>query len=275
MSFFVNLPLSYAFSQPELLEKFFQRALCPELGIDTDTIQAIPLAWHRETASRFQDAGLSCAVHLPFFDLSPGSLNTAIWLASQETLMRAVEIAHLYAPHHFVGHPSFDVTQHAHRQDEWLERSSLTWHMVMRAAPNIPLFLENVYEQSPLPLTLLVDRLAEICLHGRAGICFDLGHWHAFAGGSHKKDFSFWLQSFGNRINHIHLHDNDGTHDQHVGVGQGKIPFEAIFSALQQADIFPSITLEPHEEQALEDTFAFFAAHPHWQYLLGESDVNR
>lgn len=92
--------------------------------MDTVAVQDLPESWHRETAAMLRAEGLACGVHLPFFDLHPGSFNDAILAASRETLRRAAALASLYAPHHMIGHVSWDGSQHGADAARWLERSA-------------------------------------------------------------------------------------------------------------------------------------------------------
>ncbi len=264
MPVFVNLPLSYAARQPEYIEIFISRRVCPELGMDTYAVQSLPEAWHRETAARFRQAGLACAVHLPFFDLSPGSLNDAVLDATRATLRRAAELAALYAPQHFVGHPHYNRGEHEPRAEEWLRRGVQTWLDVLEQVPDVPLFLENTHERALQPILNLLDMLPA----ARTGLCLDVGHWHAFAQGWRNRDLAEWLELAGARLRHLHLHDNDGSDDQHAGLGAGSIPLEELFGVLAASGVRPSATLEPHDEGAFETSLAVLEQRGDWVAAL-------
>ncbi len=271
MPVFVNLPLSYAAQHPAYVDMFLARNICPELGMDTVAVQELSEAWHRALAKRFADAGLTCAVHLPFFDLSPGSMNDAVLDASRRTLRRGAELATLYAPHHMVGHPTFNRGEHEPRFEEWLRRSAQTWAGVLEAG-RAPLYLENTYERSAGSIVQLLERLGTGSQ--RAGFCLDVGHWHAFGGGSRRNTLSEWLGSIGRHLGHLHLHDNDGTEDSHAGLGAGSIPLDDLLMGIRELtdrwDIRPSATLEPHTVEAFETSMAYLAHRPEWSRALGE-----
>lgn len=254
---FVNLPLSWVAREARWLDMFIERNIAPELGMDTVAVQSLPESWHKVTASRIRDAGLECAVHLPFFDLHPGSLNDGILKASRETLARGVAYAALYAPQHMVGHVAWDEGQHASARDSWLERSCGTWQAVLEGA-SCPLRLENTFEGDPAMIAQLVTALPA----PRVGICFDVGHWFSFAGGARRNDLGRWLDAFAHRLAHLHLHDNDGSGDQHLGVGDGGIPWESLFSGLKARGVVPSATLEPHDETSFIRSMEWLEAHP-------------
>jgi len=50
---------------------------------------------------------------------------------------------------------------------------------------------------------------------------------------------------------HFHLHDNNGSKDEHLPLGNGKIDFYPLIGFLKKRKELPLITLEPHEEADL------------------------
>jgi sugar phosphate isomerase/epimerase len=272
MHYFVNLPLSYAAREEGYLEYFLEHRLAPELGVDAVSMQELGMDWHKGTARRLREAGLACAVHLPFFDLHPGSPDRNILSATRVTLAKALEIAALYEPEHLVGHPAYQPALGLVNFETWLESSLESWTMLLGAWPEgPPLYLENVYETEPEQLSALVAGLVAVSPGERVGVCFDAGHWFSFSGGARRRDLGRWLQILGPRIRHLHLHDNDGTDDLHLGLGRGNIPWEELFSALGRLPAPLTATLEPHSEEALLASHEFFAAHPDYFVRLGKA----
>jgi len=70
------------------------------------------------------------------------------------------------------------------------------------------------------------------------GVCLDTGHAHL--GG----DVAEWIRALGRRIIAIHLHDNDGTGDQHLPPGEGSIDWASVGDALREIGFSEPITLE-------------------------------
>ncbi len=258
--FFVNLPLSYVARDRWYLNEFIERRLAPELGLDAEIIAQADPAWHRETAAALRKAELPCAVHLPFFDLQPGSRDEYILQATRRRLESVRDIVGIYGPRHMIAHGGH-THLYADSRREWLERAVSTWSGFMRSWPgHPPLYLENVYEADPQPLQ---DLLAGLAGHN-AGVCFDAGHWHSFSGGCRKKNLSGWIAALGPYVKHLHLHDNDGSLDGHLGLGQGTIPWEALFAELAKSAVHPGVTIEPHTAQDLGHSLDFMQRHPAW-----------
>lgn len=70
------------------------------------------------------------------------------------------------------------------------------------------------------------------------GICYDAGHCHA-----HFKDKFNW-ELFKDKIFAVHLHDNDGTEDQHLMPFDGTIKWKEVINNLKNANYAGPITLE-------------------------------
>jgi len=59
--------------------------------------------------------------------------------------------------------------------------------------------------------------------------CLDIGHVNACA----KEDVLHWIELLGNRIGHVHLHNNFGVKDEHNGINNGNLDIKAITSYLK------------------------------------------
>lgn len=278
--FYVNLPLRYIAAQSPHFERFlkFHRerghkenvargedAAGPEfgleLGLDAAAMENLPLSWHQELAARLTELGVGRSLHLPFQDLAPGSADPLIREASRERLAAAVAMAQVYAPAHMVGHPIYNADSWDHDVQRWAACSADSWTAIMNSWPeHPPLYLENIFEQEPEPLALLMETLRD---RGRdPGICFDVGHWHSFSKGGKRRNLKQWIATLAPWIRHLHLHDNDGSSDAHKGLGQGGIDFPQFFALLQAHQVRPSVTFEPHDEESFLHTLDYLANNP-------------
>jgi len=260
MPCYINLPLRWVHEQPAWTDWFVNGRIAPELGLDAESI-ALPDSWHRKIAAQFVDAGLSCAVHLPFWDVDPSDFDAQKAARARDALQRGAELALMYNARHMVGHPYYR-TKHAEKiMDTWLESSCRIWPELPRIA-GAPLFLENTYETSPDAITALVELLQEDAAVGPGiGVCFDVGHWHSFGGKSTPEELDPWLDRFCPFSLHLHLHDNDGSSDQHLGMGTGGIPYDALWTKLDARKKRITATLEPHNTEAFAASIAWMDAH--------------
>jgi sugar phosphate isomerase/epimerase len=253
--FFVNLPLSYAARDPELVRLFIDRRIHPELGLDLESLAFDP-SWHVDLAHRLTEADIVPAVHLPFWDLAPGSPDPLIREATRSRLAQAFEMARVYAPAHIVGHCALPRDDAEH---DWIERAAAMWRELLDGwEGHPPLHLENTYETAPGHIARLIDAI------GRpgVGVCFDVGHWFTFGLGKHEQSLQRWVNGLDGRISHLHLHDNAGRRDEHLAMGKGGIPFGLLFELLAAHGSTPSATLEPHTVEDFQGSVEFIRANP-------------
>lgn len=72
------------------------------------------------------------------------------------------------------------------------------------------------------------------------GLCFDSGHNHAHF----NDDFNF--EFFKGRIFAVHMHDNNGTHDEHLLPFDGTINWDYVVNKLKECNYEGPVTLEIH-----------------------------
>ena len=235
------------------LDFLLEKGIPPEVGLQHGGSD-FSAAEHKETAARIKDHGLACAIHLPFYDVVPGSADRKVQAKSRDILLRAVEIAEWYGADHLIGHPEFYppddslLAQGRREQDAadrpteiWLEQSVKAWGEVMQNTGS-RLYLENTNDQTPEAILTLLERLPD-----QAAMCFDIGHWFMAADGIGLNNLPEWLTAVAPRLGHLHLHDNHGQADEHLGIGQGLIDYGPFLNFLAEHNLRPSYTLEAHQ----------------------------
>ncbi|MCK9229665.1 MAG: sugar phosphate isomerase/epimerase [Syntrophales bacterium] len=246
----VNMPYRF------LIERYFpvvlEEGIHLEIGFDCFALDGYSREHFRETAKILQDAGLEITFHAPFYDLRPGALDEKIREVTAARLAQVFDLVPFFNPRSVVCHAAFDRRYYVSNEEAWLENSIRTWTPLVRRAGELgtSLMLENVYEDRPDELKVLLEYLKDVTGDGQApvGLCFDTGHWNAFSLSS----LEVWMAALGPCIGQIHLHDNDGSGDQHLPVGEGTFPFQRFMDALKKAGSTPIVTLEPHTREALE-----------------------
>ncbi len=83
-----------------------------------------------------------------------------------------------------------------------------------------------------------LDYVLSNIIDEHVGLCLDSGHLHAHF------DDELDFELFKNRIFAVHLHDNDGTADQHLMPFEGTIDWNQLISSLKQSNYTGPITLE-------------------------------
>ena len=147
-----------------------------------------------------------------------------------------------------VCHPGYDKWRFDGNEQLWLNGSIETWAEVLRVAnKDLPIVVENIFEETPATFTALFDYFKEKNLW----FCFDSGHFNLFS----KVSLDDWLAPLKGRIREMHLHDNHGTFDDHLPIGSGSFPFRELKAFLRQTDTKQIIfTVEPHSEATVVDS---------------------
>jgi len=239
----VHMPFHLLYSQ--LLKMVIRERINPEISFNHASLDRFVVKDFTEVAARLLDAGLTVTFHAPFMDLRPGAIDPQIRQTTIDRLQQVFDLVPLFRPLSVVCHPSFDQKYYVSNEPLWLENSIDTWGKFVTVADELDtmIALENVYESDSHHLCLLLQALpsARICF------CFDTGHFNVFS----KMPLNSWMQNLGSRIGHIHLHDNKGTLDEHLPVGQGNFPFHEFFRMLRDQGGDPIITVESHTEKDL------------------------
>ena len=97
---------------------------------------------------------------------------------------------------------------------------------------NVDLAFENI--ECPEYL----DTIFGECDDTNVRLCYDLGHENCFSKGSDV------LSKYGGRLKALHIHDNDGTADQHAIPFDGNIDMQRFVSKLKELDYYGVISLE-------------------------------
>lgn len=247
----------------EYLVALLHKGLGPEIGIQHGGF-SLPPARHKEVAAIIKDHGLGCAIHLPFYGVQPGAADPAVWGKGRDILLRALDIAAWYEPDHLIGHPEYEAAIDSRPASEpaapdgadqpgprWLEQSAKLWAEILNLSP-ARLYLENTCDESPRAILSLLELLPD-----QAAMCFDIGHWFAAAGGSRLGNLAQWIELLAGRLGHLHLHDNHGREDLHLGIGRGEIDFDAFLALLKTHELKPTLTLEAHSLESLDQSLAW------------------
>ncbi len=158
--------------------------------------------------------GLS--LHGPFLDLNPTAWDRLIADATMRRFEEAYKAASVLGAHTIVFHscfvPNFNFLQ------GWPERVIDFYNRFLDGKDgSIRILMENVMD--PVPDGFL--EVAKGMDHPAFGICVDIGHAHCYS----KVTADEWLSVLAPYVKHVHIHDNDGTRDSHLALGNGTMEF--------------------------------------------------
>lgn len=178
----------------------------------------------------------NCIVHLPFYGLQTASLDSSVSSYSQEALLSGIEAAKLMKSKKAVMHTGFSPFLPPKGYTKWKSKFFTSLDVLLQKATelDIVLLLENTWEPDP---GLFNDVFREFHSPNLA-VCLDIAHIFCFS----DCYFSDWWEYLGNRVSHIHLSDNNLSHDDHLPLGTGKISYINILKMLKRKKL--TYTLE-------------------------------
>lgn len=168
------------------------------------------------------------SVHAPFHMMNN------LWTDEKpmESLIRlhgAIDCCHNYAIKTLVVHPTDGL------QPPAVSECGKTYFKgLIRYAKslNVDLAFENIERPEYL------DTIFGECDDDNVKLCYDTGHENCFSKGSDV------LSAYGDRLKTLHVHDNDGTADQHAIPFDGNVDFERFIAKLKENEFYGVIALE-------------------------------
>jgi sugar phosphate isomerase/epimerase len=212
----------------------------PEVAISHRDLDECPREVFLEIGGKLQEAGLRVTVHLPFLDLRPGAIDPMVRRVSKERIGDALDLSVFFRPVSVVCHAAFDSRYYPSDEEQWLNNSLETFRSFLPRARTLacPICVENVYETTPVILKRLLDGVNSPFLR----FCFDTGHHNVFS----EVPLEDWINTLSPYLTQLHLHDNQGSRDQHLPPGEGNFPFGDLFTMLKKRNLTPIVTLETH-----------------------------
>jgi sugar phosphate isomerase/epimerase len=84
----------------------------------------------------------------------------------------------------------------------------------------------------------------------RAGFHLDVGHAHLGRRPDEPNRAAALVEAFGERLAHVHVHDNLGVDDLHLPLGAGSVDWPEIVHVLRQAGYDSTVTIEIFSREA-------------------------
>ncbi len=238
----INVPYSMLVQR---IDFALEHQIHPEIYFSAEELDDCRENEVEELAHTLHKNNLSMTLHSPFMDLSPGGVDRKVKEITFSRFSKMIELGRVFEPKTIVFHPGYEKWKFDGNVGLWLRSSLQTWSPLVERAQKMGLILalENVFEEDPDPIKRLLMEMDSP--HFR--FCFDTGHHHVFS----RTPLSLWVETLGEYLVEVHLHDNHKEMDEHLPMGEGSFDFDQFFNLLQQYGLHPIYTIEPHEEAHL------------------------
>lgn len=217
-----------------------------------------PLDYSREVilqmAKSAQEFSLPLQVHAPYRNIRLADINPRIQEASVQSVKDGIDFAHRINARIVTMHLGNTVKILPSRSHSCIHKTlldaitTLTEYAEVR---NIIIAIENVPPmKSPWEQAIgekaeeIIDIIKEVKAKN-VGITFDVGHANVMGD---PIDFATKLAPY---MVNVHIHDNDGSSDQHLVIGKGGIDFPKILSIFKNAGYCGPLVLEYFDPESL------------------------
>ena len=179
-------------------------------------------------------------LHAPYNELFPCAIDKKARALAAERYRHAVCLAKGYGSDKVIIHGGYN---------PWIyfpvwytEQSVLFWKDFLKEDPGVDIVLENVLETEPQWLLDIVKGVND----PRLRLCLDIGHVNAYS----KVPLMDWLECWAPYLSHFHIHNNDGSRDQHNALVDGNIPMKEFLLQAEQLCPDATFTLELMKDEA-------------------------
>ena len=169
-------------------------------------------------------------LHAPFNELFPCAIDKKARALAAERYRQAIELAKRYGSTKVIIHGGYNPW--IYYPVWYVEQSILFWKEFLKEDSGVEIVLENVLETEP---QWLLD-IAKGVDDPRLKLCLDIGHVNAYS----KIPLMDWLESWAPYLSHFHIHNNDGSRDQHNALNDGNIPMKDFL--LRAEELCPNAT---------------------------------
>ena len=162
-------------------------------------------------------------VHGPFTEIIPMAIDHLFVDLCHKRLDQAAEGTKMLGLNRMVAHTGYYPTIY---MDPWhIKQSTKFWSEFIEKQPDdFQICIENVFDPDPYPMLDVLKNIGD----PRVKLCLDVGHAHCVS----KIPVLEWIKLWGPHIAHFHLHNNDGTGDQHNEVMDGTLDMEEVLRAI-------------------------------------------
>ncbi|MBQ3736988.1 MAG: sugar phosphate isomerase/epimerase [Candidatus Methanomethylophilaceae archaeon] len=171
--------------------------------------------------SMMKSYDLTYSIHAPFNDINIASLNESVREMSVIELIKIMNMASELDIKTVTIHPGLYSMVVSGLEDRSIMAAKRSLRTLDRMAQEcgVRLCVENM-PGFRFFLGQTAEQMSELLEGTNLPICLDIGHANTTG------QLNEIIDTLGNRIVNVHIHDNDGKQDQHLTIGEGTIDFD-------------------------------------------------
>jgi sugar phosphate isomerase/epimerase len=254
----IGLSMLYCLGEP------FKEMTENVLKAETTRIEIVDEGFHtlnRQRVSKLKSISesydLKYSVHAPFADTNIASPSEPMLKAMIKRLKQSIAYASALNANVWVFHPGLKTGVSMFYPDmDWLQNRK-TSQLLFKIANDygVKIAIENVPEPHPF-LMKSVEDFAKFYeeVNEDIGFVLDIGHANL------NRQIELFLTTFAGKIVHMHVSDNDGKDDQHLGIDYGTIDWRRVGNLLREISYDKTVIVESfnHVEESMRKSKQLF-----------------
>jgi sugar phosphate isomerase/epimerase len=248
----IGLSMLYCLGEPfEEMIEHIPKAETTHIEIVDEGFHALNRQRVSKLKSISESHDLKYSVHAPFADINIASPSEPMLKAMLKRLKQSIAFAGALNANVWVFHPGLKTGVSMFYPDmDWLQNRK-TSQLLFKIANDygVKIAVENVPEPYPF-LMKSVEDFTKFYEEVNEDIGFVLDIGHANLNGQ----IELFLTTFADEIVHVHVSDNDGKDDQHLGIGYGTIDWERVGNLLREISYDKTVIIESlkHVEESMK-----------------------
>lgn len=189
-------------------------------------------------------------LHAPFSDLNLASFNQTILDESKRQIKRSLEVASAIGiglvTIHFGRYSPLGLSY----PEEAVRRNRESILEITKHSESLD--LDVAFENAPNGFGAMygpLENIEKLIQETGIKITLDMGHAHTW-----NIELENFILRLNSQISHIHIHDNTGETDMHLGMGEGGIDYKSAFEALRKIKYKSALCLEMLYEKDLKSS---------------------
>ena len=177
----------------------------------------------REYREKMKRLGVEHVIlHGPFLDVNPCAYDRLVREVTMTRFAQCCEAGRELGAERIVFHSGMN--PYVYYKESWAEHVALFWQEFLEKCPDMEIVLENVFDDD---WRLLLDVFRRVN-RPNFRLCLDIGHAYCYS----SLDVREWAAQLAPYVSHVHIHDNSGDRDAHLGLGRGSLPWREVLSVL-------------------------------------------
>lgn len=191
-------------------------------------------------------------LHALFSGLNPGVSDKALKEVVNKRYQQSFEAAMAVGAKHVNFHSGHKGMHHRVSIEKNCQTSIKFWEEYIKQFEDngVVAVLENVLDFDYEHIKNIVDEVNSPFLK----VCLDTGHANLCSTISPQD----WIKTYGDRLQHMHLHNNFKTNDDHNGIKYGTVNFLGIVDTLKSENLNPYIVFEIFDKKELVESVEIF-----------------